>query len=161
MSVQLEKIISKPVNGSKLIQEITEAGLPLLGIVRYKTNSYRFRFSAAVKESTLDAVIAAHEVIPSLAEQIKATYSKHAQNGKAFFDDYRAHLIAEMMSGAYTEAQIINIDKHLVYVKSFILSGDWKTAKSKLQETPTTADFLQLEKDYLLNEIQTYIYINY
>lgn len=156
----VQRTIQKAVDVEKLTVEIQEALLPLVSLLK-KVDAYTFTFSENINETTLDTVIDNHSATPTLSEQIKTTYDAYAFDGRSFFADYRVRLIEGVQQGTYTEAQIIGIDKTLVYVKSFILSGDWKTAKSQLDATLINLDFTLAEKEYLQGEIQNYIDTHY
>lgn len=86
-------------------------------------------------------------------EEIKEIYRIFEADGKAYFEEIRAGLVAQFKAGLKTNAEIFEIESKLENTTSKIIKGDWMTAQYHLSLISAGG---ALEQS-LLDEVSTYI----
>jgi len=95
------------------------------------------------------------------AQVIDATYDHKEIDGHAYYRKKRAELVKLILVGTITEDDADFIDVKLQNVQMKINTGDWKSAKKRLQEATVEGAFTQSMYDEYLTEIDDYILNNY
>ena len=109
------------------------------------------------------------DIVP-LEATIK-TYDIRAIDGVNFYNELRGGMSLEYKSGELDIKQANYIEIKLINVKSFLLSGDWATAKyqtanvivkdGKVSEEDIENGFTQERYDNLKEQIDIYVKVNY
>jgi len=97
-----------------------------------------------------------------ILEQIKSVYEVRAADGLTYYDDIRANLAFDYQEGTLTIAQAHYIEKVLINIKSFLLTGDWATAQYELNSlvidgVVSQTDIVFGYTQELHNQIKAYI----
>jgi hypothetical protein len=101
------------------------------------------------------------EMEDSMQQAIQNTYYLREIDGKDFYRKMRASLLQNVLLGNITEADADVIDTSVEAIVCKILTGDWKSAKNRLNETVVNGAYTQEFRDKLLLDIETYIEENY
>ena len=109
----------------------------------------------------LDIVDQVLEITDATAQAIDATYDHKEIDGHAYYRKKRAELVKLILVGTITEDDADFIDVKLTNVQMKINTGDWKSAKKRLQEVTIEGAFTQAIYDEYELEISDYILNNY
>lgn len=100
-----------------------------------------------------DVTVYFPEVLGTPIEEIKQLYRVYEADGKSYFEEIRAGLVAQYKAGLKTSAEIFEIESKLENTTSKIIKGDWMTAQYHLSLI-TAAGALEQS---LLDEVGAYI----
>ena len=99
------------------------------------------------------------------AEELKRLYIKkyleREQNGKDWFEEFRADLMIKIIDTTYTEVEVFLLEQHLKELSSEIVAGSWLTAQNTSAGLALSGIYDQTMKDDIQAYIDAYVTANY
>lgn len=88
-------------------------------------------------------------------------YKQREIDGINYFEEFRAGLMMDIISGTYTVAEIFELENHIKNLQYEIISGSWLTAQSTISNLSLLGIFTQEMKEGIQDYINNYISKNY
>jgi len=88
-------------------------------------------------------------------------YRQREIDGLNYFEDFRANLIMDIISGTYTDLEVFSLETHIKYLQDEIILGNWLTSQNINLNLSLSGIYDQVMKDEIQNYIDTYITNNY
>ena len=88
-------------------------------------------------------------------------YRQREIDGSNYFEDFRANLIMDIISGTYTDLEVFSLETYIKYLQDEIILGNWLTAQNINTNLSLSGIYDQAMKDEIQNYIDTYILNNY
>lgn len=88
-------------------------------------------------------------------------YKQREIDGLNYFEDFRAGLMMDILSGLYTIPQVFELENHIKNLQSELIAGSWLTAQSTNSNLPLSGIYTQVFKDEIGSYINNYIINNY
>ena len=88
-------------------------------------------------------------------------YKQREIDGLNYFEDFRAGLVMDIISGTYTDLEVFSLETHIKYLQDEIILGNWLTAQNINSNLSLIGIYNQTMKDEIQNYIDNYILNNY
>lgn len=88
-------------------------------------------------------------------------YLEREQDGKNWFEEFRADLMMKIIDTTYTESEVFLLEQHLKELSSEIIAGSWLTAQNTSTNLSLSGIYDQIMKDEIQGVIDTYVTNNY
>lgn len=88
-------------------------------------------------------------------------YKQREIDGMNYFEDFRAGLMMDILSGIYTIQEVFELENHIKNLQSEIIAGSWLTAQTTNSNLTLLGIYTQEMKDEIQDYINNYIEANY
>lgn len=133
--------------------------------IAYHPEKVEIGFQEEPSQSVKDAIKAKYDGltesdIPQVS-LIKDTYDRFEEDGRAYFSDIRASLVAQWNTNSLTDDQIIEIENKLEKVITKLRRGDWVTAQYEMTQIAHGGSLSEELYTDIKDYIDTYVVDNY
>ena len=111
-----------------------------------------------------DSQPAGYTLITDTTELRKLYIEKYAEReywGKHWFEEFRADLMMDIITGTYTPTEVFALETHLEHLTNVILEGSWLTAQNISTNLTLSGIYDQTMKDEIQAYIDNYVTNNY
>jgi len=99
--------------------------------------------------------------VDKLRELYIMQYHQRESDGRNWFEQFRADLMMDIITGTYTPTEIFLLEQHLKTLSENIIAGSWLTAQNVSTNLALSGIYDQGMKDEIQGVIDTYITNNY
>jgi len=88
-------------------------------------------------------------------------YKQREIDGINYFEEFRAGLMMDVISGNYTGSEVFELENHINNLQYELIKGNWLTGQITISNLSLLGIFTQVMKDEIKLKIDSYVSENY